>query len=242
MLGTSHDAPNQDVRREAKARHSGARGELLREWIQGPVPGQVNHHPDPDCERHDAHEREWETHASKSYQARKGAPEAVHDPPYNQPALKLMIIGCGRVGSQIAANMDRAGHEVVIVDRDPNAFSRASTRGVLTRDFKGDQVVGSDAPHARLAESVSWVDPVERTLRRAGIERADGFVAVTEGDNRNIMASQIAKHVYKVPHVVARIYDPERAEAYEKLGLHTICPTIEGARHIEKVLMERETG
>src|SRR5438445_712051 len=78
-------------------------------------------------------------------------------------------------------------------------------------------------------------------LRRAGIEHADGFVAVTEGDNRNIMASQIAKHVFKVPHVVARIYDPERAEAYEKLGLHTICPTIEGALHIQKVLLERES-
>ena len=95
--------------------------------------------------------------------------------------------------------MDHAGHEVVIVDRDPNAFSRAANRGVLTREFKGDQVVGNGAD----------VD----VLRRAGIERADGFVAVTEGDNRNIMASQIAKHVYKVPHVVARIYDPERAEA-----------------------------
>ena len=145
--------------------------------------------------------------------------------PYNRHALKLLIVGCGRVGSQIAANMDRAGHEVVIVDRDPNAFSRASTRGVLTRDFRGDQVVGNGTD----------VD----VLRRAGIEKADGFVAVTEGDNRNIMASQIAKHVFKVPHVVTRIYDPERAETYEKLGVHTICPTIEGAKHIERVLLER---
>ena len=76
-------------------------------------------------------------------------------------------------------------------------------------------------------------------LRRAGIERADAFTAVTQGDNRNIMASQIAKHVFKVPHVVTRIYDPERAETYEKLGVHTICPTIEGAKHIEHVLLER---
>jgi trk system potassium uptake protein len=146
-------------------------------------------------------------------------------PPYNQRALRLLIVGCGRVGSQVASNMDRAGHEVVIVDRDPNAFSRASTRGVLTRDFRGEQVVGNGTD----------VD----VLRRAGIEHADGFVAVTEGDNRNIFASQIAKHVFKVPHVVTRIYDPERAEAYEKLGLHTICPTIEGSKHIETSLMER---
>src|SRR2546426_11150594 len=153
-------------------------------------------------------------------------PRAADSRPYNQPALKLLIIGCGRVGSQIAANMDKAGHEVVIVDRDPHAFSRGSTRGGLTRAFTGDQVVGNGTD----------VD----VLRRAGIERADGFVAVTEGDNRNIMASQIAKDVYKVPHVVARIYDPERAEAYEKLGLHTICPTIEGERNIERGVLERE--
>ncbi len=154
------------------------------------------------------------------------APVAPLEPTYNQPVLRLVIVGCGRVGSQIAANMDRQGHDVVIVDRDPNAFSRAANRGILGNSFKGDQVVGNGTD----------VD----VLKRAGIERADGFVAVTEGDNRNIMASQIAKDVYKVPHVVARIYDPERAEAYEKLGLHTICPTIEGARHIEKVLLERE--
>ena len=121
--------------------------------------------------------------------------------------------------------MDHAGNEVVIVDRDPNAFSRASSRGVLTKEFRGDQVIGNGTD----------VD----VLRRAGIERADGFVAVTEGDNRNIMAAQIAKHVFKVPHVVARIYDPERAEAYEKLGMHTICPTIDGANHIEKTLLEK---
>jgi trk system potassium uptake protein TrkA len=145
--------------------------------------------------------------------------------PYNQRALKILIIGCGRVGSQIAAEMDKAGHEVTIIDRDPNQFSRASQRGVLTNDFKGNQVVGNGTD--------------AEVLRRAGVEEADGFVAVTEGDNRNIMASQIAKHVFKVPRVVARIYDPERAEAYEKLGLHTICPTIEGAKHIQKMLLEK---
>src|SRR5690242_13625183 len=121
--------------------------------------------------------------------------------------------------------MDRAGHEGVIVDPDPNAFSRASTPGVLTRDFRGDQVGahGND------------VD----VHRRTGIGKADGFVAVTQGDQRKIMASQIAKHVFKVPHVVTRIYGPERAETYEELGVHTICRAIEGAKHIERVLMER---
>lgn len=135
-----------------------------------------------------------------------------------------MIVGCGRVGSQIAAEMDRTGHDVVIVDRDPVSFSRAASRGVLTKEFNGDQVVGNGTD--------------ADVLRRAGIEHADGFVAVTEGDNRNIMAAQIAKHVFKVPHVVVRIYDPERAEAYAKLGLNTICPTIEGAHHIQRMLSE----
>ena len=114
---------------------------------------------------------------------------------------------------------------MVIVDRDPNAFSRASTRGVLTREFKGDQVVGNGTD----------VD----VLRRAGIERADGFVAVTEGDNRNIMASQIAQHVCKVPKVICRIYDPEREEAYRSLGLNTICPTVEGTEKIRHMIGER---
>jgi trk/ktr system potassium uptake protein len=139
-------------------------------------------------------------------------------------ALKILIVGCGRVGSQIASEMDRSGHDVTIIDRDPNQFSRAAQRGVLTNDFKGNQVVGNGTD--------------AEVLRRAGIEDADGFVAVTEGDNRNIMASQIAKHVFKVPRVVTRIYDPERAEAYQKLGLHTICPTIDGAKKIQKTLLE----
>ena len=147
------------------------------------------------------------------------------EPPYNQRALKVLIVGCGRVGSQIAADMDKTGHDVTIIDRDPNQFSRAAQRGLLTNDFKGNQVVGNGTD--------------SDVLRRAGVEDADGFVAVTEGDNRNIMASQIAKHVFKVPRVVTRIYDPERAEAYEKLGLHTICPTIDGAKKIEKTLLDK---
>src|SRR5438046_10060261 len=88
------------------------------------------------------------------------SPGAPPDPTYNQRALRLLIVGCGRVGSQIAANMDRAGHDVVIVDRDPNAFSRASTRGVLTRGFKGDQVVGNGRAAERLPR-----DAIERGRR-----------------------------------------------------------------------------
>src|ERR1700716_1617092 len=120
--------------------------------------------------------------------------------------------------------MDRTGHEVVIIDREPNQFSRAGSRGVLTAHFKGDQVLGNGTD--------------ADVLRRAGIEDADGFVAVTEGDNRNIMAAQVAQHGFKVRRVGARSYAPQRAESYETVGLHTICPTIEGAKHIEKTLLE----
>ena len=138
----------------------------------------------------------------------------------------MLIVGCGRVGSRLASELDEEGHEVTIVDRDPGSFSRAAAREALSQDFKGNFLVG-DGTEADL-------------LRRAGIEEADSFVAVTEGDNRNIMAAQIAKQIYKVPRVVCRIYDPIREEAYRKLGLEVFCPTIEGSRRVRQMLMARK--
>jgi trk system potassium uptake protein TrkA len=76
-------------------------------------------------------------------------------------------------------------------------------------------------------------------LKRAGVEEADVFIAVTEGDNRNIMAAQIAQHVFKVPKVICRIYDPEREEAYRRMGLSTLCPTVEGTQKIRHMIGER---
>ena len=146
-------------------------------------------------------------------------------PTYNQRSVKVLIIGCGRVGSQVAADFDKAGHQVTIVDRSSSAFSKAAWRGVLANDFKGNQMVGDGTD----------VD----FLRKAGIEDADGFVAVTEGDNRNIMAAQIARHVFKVPRVIARMVDPEREAVYRKLGIHTLCPTIDGAKAIATRLTEK---
>ena len=140
--------------------------------------------------------------------------------------MKVLIVGCGRVGSRLASELDEEGHEVTIVDRDPGSFSRAAAREALSQDFKGNFLVG-DGTEADL-------------LRRAGIEEADSFVAVTEGDNRNIMAAQIAKQIYKVPRVVCRIYDPIREEAYRKLGLEVFCPTIEGSRRVRQMLMARK--
>jgi trk system potassium uptake protein TrkA len=138
--------------------------------------------------------------------------------------VKVVIVGCGRVGSRLASELDREGHTVVLVDKTQAAFDRAAARGVLSPDFRGDFVIGDGTD--------------SEFLRRAEIEDADSFVALTEGDNRNIMAAQIARHIYKVPRVVCRIYDPIRGDAYRKLGVEVFCPTVEGSRLVRQMLMD----
>lgn len=130
--------------------------------------------------------------------------------------MKVIIMGCGRVGGQLAGVLFREGHDVTIMDMNPAAFRH------LPPDFQGRRMLGNgiDQEH----------------LRRAGIEEADAFVAATQGDNRNVMASQIAKHIFKVPRVVCRIYDPKREELYHTLGLETISPTILGAQALREAL------
>ena len=123
--------------------------------------------------------------------------------------VKIVIVGCGRVGSTLARRMVEEGHDVSVVDELVASFNR------LGEDFAGQMVVGSG------------ID--ELVLRRAGIEQADCFASVTNGDNRNIMAAQIAKDVFHVGRVITRIYDPIRAEVYRELGLETYCPTTLGA-------------
>jgi trk system potassium uptake protein len=118
---------------------------------------------------------------------------------------KIVIMGCGRTGGRLAGMLDTAGHSVTVVDVDAYSFRR------LSSDFKGKALVGNG------------ID--QEALREAGIEDADVFIAVTQGDNRNIMAAQIAKHIFNVPRVICRIYDPLRQEIYQTLGLETISPT-----------------
>jgi trk system potassium uptake protein TrkA len=134
--------------------------------------------------------------------------------------MRVIILGCGRVGSKLASVLDAEGHEVTIIDLNADQFRR------LGPDFKGTAMVGNG------------ID--EDVLRRAGIEQADAFVAVTNGDNRNIMASQVVKLVFNVPKVVTRIYDPVREDTYHAIGLETICPTTIGALTIKKVLEGEE--
>jgi trk system potassium uptake protein len=119
--------------------------------------------------------------------------------------MNIVILGCGRVGSTYARLMYREGHTVTIIDLQSEAFRRLGTK------YKGNRIVGNG------------ID--EDVLKRAGIEQAQVFVAVTQGDNRNIMAAQIARHVYNVPQVIARIYDPVRADRYRQLGIVTLCTT-----------------
>ena len=138
--------------------------------------------------------------------------------------LRVLIVGCGRVGSRDARNLSDQGHDVTVVDWKASSFAMFAARGVLDEGFKGNVMVG-DGTDVEL-------------LRRAGIDQADVFIAVTEGDNRNIMAAQIAQHVFKVPRVVCRIYDPIREQAYRKLGLRTLCPTTQGADAIREMVME----
>jgi len=131
--------------------------------------------------------------------------------------VKIVILGCGRVGATLANIMDQAGHNVSVIDYSSDAFQR------LHPDFSGETIVGNG------------VD--EEVLMRAGIQNADAFAAVTNGDNRNIMASQIAKDIFHVKKVVCRIYDPIRESTYHELGLETICPTIVGAKLISEALL-----
>ena len=112
-------------------------------------------------------------------------------------------MGCGRVGSSVAEGLFRIGHDVAIIDSDDAAFNR------LTPDFAGERVhgVGFDRD----------------VLLSAGIEQADAFAAVSSGDNSNIISARLAREIFGVPKVVARIYDAKRAEVYERLGIPTIA-------------------
>lgn len=136
--------------------------------------------------------------------------------------MNIVILGCGRVGSTLARMMFKDGHNVTVIDLQGEAFRRLGPR------YKGNRIIGNG------------ID--EDVMRRAGIENADVFVAVTQGDNRNIMASQIAQHVFHVPRVIARIYDPVRADRYRQLGITTLCTTTIASGLIRDFVTKDEWG
>lgn len=119
--------------------------------------------------------------------------------------MYIIIVGCGRVGAQLACILAQDGHNVVVIDKNPDSFSR------LGAGFNGVTIVGSGFD--------------KNILLEAGIEKADAFAAVTNRDNTNIMAAQVAKGIFKITKIVARIYDPGKEKTYFKLGLDVVGGT-----------------
>ena len=119
--------------------------------------------------------------------------------------MNIVIVGCGRMGAHVATILDQRGHQVSIVDQRPVAFQR------LLSDFTGLSIIGTG------------ID--EDVLRSAGIADADVFIALTDRDNTNLMAAQVAKEVFGVKSVSARVYDPIRAEIFADMGIETVCVT-----------------
>lgn len=119
--------------------------------------------------------------------------------------MKIVIMGCGRVGAQLAELLDSDGHQVTVLDTDAYSFRR------LSPNFGGTALLGNGLD--------------QEVLKKAGIEQADAFVALTQGDNRNVTAAQIAKHIFNVPRVICRLYDPLRQEMYNTLGVEAFSPT-----------------
>jgi trk system potassium uptake protein TrkA len=117
--------------------------------------------------------------------------------------VHVVIMGCGRVGSALARSLEKLGHDVAIIDRDPGAFRR------LAADFGGRKITG--------------IGFDRDTLIEAGIDKADAFAAVSSGDNSNIIAARVARETFGIDNVVARIYDANRAAVYQKLGIPTVA-------------------
>jgi len=131
--------------------------------------------------------------------------------------MRILILGCGRAGTGLAHEMILRGYEVSVVDKDPQSFKR------LGPGFKGKTVVG--------------IAFDQQALLQAGIERADGLAAVTVSDEANVVAALTARDIYHVPRVVARLYDPNQAEIYKRMGIQTIAPIAWGVQRIADLLI-----
>jgi trk system potassium uptake protein len=131
---------------------------------------------------------------------------------------RIVVVGCGRLGSHIADRLSRAGHEVIAIDNDGSAFDR------LSPSFSGFRVTGDATEIA--------------VLREARVQGADALLATTRDDNVNLMVTQVARHVLGVPFAAARVFEPSREATYKALGVETVCPTMLAAG----VLLDRVTG
>ena len=134
--------------------------------------------------------------------------------------MYAIIVGCGRVGSELAKLLSKEGHNVLVIDKNPESFNR------LGKKFNGLTLVGNGFD-------------IE-LLKEAGINKANAFCSVTNSDNTNIISSQVAKKIFNIPKVIARIYDPHRAEIYKSLGLNIISGTVLFAAMIRDKLIEEK--
>jgi trk system potassium uptake protein TrkA len=132
--------------------------------------------------------------------------------------MHVIIVGCGRVGSQVAKFLSGEGHDVVVIDKNRSSFER------LGETFNGITLVGNGFDI--------------NLLKQAGVEKADAFCAVTNGDNTNLISAQVAKKIFNVPKVIARVYDPHRAHIYAALGLDIISGTILFAAMLRDKIIE----
>ncbi|MDQ3757315.1 MAG: TrkA family potassium uptake protein [Actinomycetota bacterium] len=135
--------------------------------------------------------------------------------------MHVIVVGCGRVGSELAVNLDHAGHSVAVIDKNRNAFRRLPER------WSGRAVLGFgfDRDH----------------LEQAGISEASALAAVTSGDNTNILTARIARETYQIPNVVARIYDPRRAVIYQRLGIPTVATVTWTTDQVMRRLLPEES-
>lgn len=136
--------------------------------------------------------------------------------------MHIVVVGCGRVGSTVAQELDSGGHEVVVIDRRPDAFRR------LGPDFGGRTIVG--------------VGFDRDVLTSAGLGPGSGVLAVTNGDNTNILVARVARETFGIQRVVARIYDPQRAAVYQRLGIATVAPALWTTERVLRRLLPDATG
>ena len=136
--------------------------------------------------------------------------------------MHVVVVGCGRVGAQLSTRLVEQGHSVAVVDKNAKAFNR------LPEDFGGKRIVGFGFDRDRLSE--------------AGIDEANALAAVTSGDNSNIVVARIAKETYAIERVVARIYDPRRAEIYQRLGINTVATVAWTTDQAMRRIMPDQTG
>lgn len=134
--------------------------------------------------------------------------------------MNILVVGCGKVGSKLASQLSREGHDVSIVDKYESSFE------LLENDFQGYKTSGI---------------PIDQdVLKRAGIESCDALAAVSSDDNVNIMVSQLAHEIFQVSTVLARIYDPKREDVFSHFGLHTVCPTNLTVAAVRSAIIEKD--